>query len=208
MIVDYAVPGVSKGDISSDVLALAQSHDAVAMDIETTSLDWRSGRIRTIQVGVGGRQFVVDDPRRPTRLLSLLELSSIRKVFHHAPFDLRFIMHRWGVEPRNVACTKIASKIANPEAESQDHSLKSAVRKYLGLDLDKTQQTSNWDTASLTDSQLDYAAADVEHLVSLWEVLEAEVKRLDRQSLLEASLTYLPVRVQLDLLGVGDVFCY
>ena len=40
-------------------------------------------------------------------MLALLATPSVRKVFHHAPFDLRFLTGRWRATPRNVACTKV-----------------------------------------------------------------------------------------------------
>ena len=30
----------------------------------------------------------------------------MEKAFHHAPFDLRFMVHAWGVQPASIRCTK------------------------------------------------------------------------------------------------------
>mgnify|MGYP006194651211 CR=1 FL=1 len=53
--------------------------------------------------------FVEDIAVPPDRLYEFLV--QVQKVFHHAPFDLRFMVAQWNVTPRNIACTKVASKM-------------------------------------------------------------------------------------------------
>src|SRR5271169_6968767 len=100
----------------------------------------------------------------PYHLRAIVEDASIRKILHHAMFDLRFLAHHWGVVPANIACTKIASKLAEPHAPCEEHSLAPLLRRYLGLELDKSQQTSGW-TGELSAEQVRYAADDVRYLL-------------------------------------------
>ncbi len=46
------------------------------------------------------------------------------KVFHHAPFDLRWMMSHWQMQAASVACTEVASRLLNPDPDSASHSLK------------------------------------------------------------------------------------
>jgi len=82
-----------EGDVSADFEGAARDAGVVAWDIETSGLDWRLDRIATCQLHVPnfGTQVIRVDGRRPDRLRELLVSEHVLKVFHHAPFDLRFM---------------------------------------------------------------------------------------------------------------------
>lgn len=201
---------VMRGDLGQAWFDAAVDAGRVAWDIETSGLDWHTDRIATCQVGVAGRVAVValDGVVPPVRLRELLERHDVTKVFHHAPFDLRFMTKEWGAQPASVACTKIASKILDPGAEPAEHSLKPVLHRYLGVQISKDQQVSDWMADHLTADQVRYAAADVAHLLKLLDVLTAQCDVRGLRSLLQASFEYLPSRVALDLRGSGDVYSY
>ncbi len=116
--------------------------------------------------------------------------------------------YQWSVRPHNLGCTKIASKILSPTLAHHEHSLSPVLKRHLGVDISKNEQRSDWLSTTLTDSQVAYAADDVSYLLDLVDVLQEEVVRKRRQESLFASWEYLPHRVQLDIAGAGDVFCY
>src|SRR5689334_3155488 len=95
--------------------AVAESR-TVAWDIETSGLDWKTERIGTCQLFIpGGLAAIVKVKRQPPRgLITILNDPNTIKIFHHAMFDLRFMTHAWGASPRNIADTKIASKLLDP----------------------------------------------------------------------------------------------
>ena len=76
--------------------------------------------------------------------------------------------------------------------------------------MSKQQQSSDWGAASLTDAQIDYAAADVLHLHALKEKLDAMLAREGRAALAQACFDFLPVRAALDLAGwpETDIFAH
>lgn len=199
-----------EGDISADFESAVRDSQIVAWDIETNGLDWRLNRIATCQLHVPdfGTQIIRVDQRRPDRLRELLMSEHVLKVFHHAPFDLRFMRHHWKADARRVSCTKILSKIVRPEAASEEHSLKPMLERFLGVVLDKTQQTSNWLSPELTDEQLIYAARDVKYLVPLLDRLMDKARASGVADIAERTFEYLPVRVETDIRGCGDVFAY
>ena len=203
-------PSLYRDDVDQAMVDRARADGRIAWDIETTGLDWNSDRIGTCQLAVAGCVAVIqlDDWTVPDRLRDLLEDPKILKIFHHAPFDLRFMAHRWKADPANVACTKIASKILEPGADHATYSLKPVLERYLGIVIDKTQQRSDWVRQSLSDEQLTYAATDVVYLSDLYDQLMLRAKRTGVDELIRASYEYLPSRVKLDLLGSGDVFAY
>jgi ribonuclease D len=199
-----------EGDVSADFEGAARDAGVVAWDIETSGLDWRLDRIATCQLHVPnfGTQVIRVDGRRPDRLRELLVSEHVLKVFHHAPFDLRFMRHHWKAEARSVACTKILSKIVRPEAASGEHSLKPTLDRFLGIVLDKSQQTSDWFSPLLTQEQLTYAARDVVYLLPLLDRLMEEARASGVADIAERTFEYLPTRVETDIRGCGDVFAY
>jgi ribonuclease D len=201
---------VTHADLHEDFFALAMRADRVGWDIETSGLDWSRDRIGTCQIAVGDLVNVVtlSNDETPILLRTLLGSQSTQKVFHHAPFDLRFMISRWNVQARNVACTKVASKILDPHLAPAEHSLKPVLQRHLGVTISKNEQRSDWTAEHLTTAQVKYAADDVSYLVELIRVLESLAFESDRHPLLRASWDYLPHRVCLDIDGAGDVFAY
>jgi ribonuclease D len=198
------------GDLPNSALAKAREAGLIGWDIETSGLDWCRDRIGTCQVFIPTFDvFVVQisgSTSRHPNLESLLCNSQVRKVFHHAIFDLRFMLHHWGVTINNVVCTKIASKILNPSDE--DHTLKSVLQKHLGIHIEKDLGNSDWLRSRLTDEQVHYAVQDVVHLPDLLDKLQSSLEAVDRWHLAQESFAYLPTRATLDILGAGDVFRY
>ena len=202
---------VFRGDISDEYFSLVSQEVIVAVDIETAGLDWREHPIATCQVfAIGHPAAVVQiKPGMTPRLLSsLISHEGICKVFHHAMFDLRFIRHNWSVEAANVACTKIASKLCRPTADHSRHRLVHLTEEYLGVRIDKSQQQSEWLSDSLTDAQLEYAINDVKYLIPLLYSLLAELRERRIEQLALDCFAHLRTRVELDLMGLADIYQY
>ena len=111
-------------------------------------------------------------------------------------FDLRFLCYHWGVTAENIACTKIAAKLLDPEI-TQGHTLAALVRQHLGVILDKESRRSDWLTWGLSPGQLKYAGNDVVYLPDLLGVLLQELQRKDRLDLALRCFTHVPTQVQL-----------
>lgn len=200
----------AEGDLPS-AAADALRGGAVAIDIETSGLDWREDGIGTIQVYAPAVGTVIVRPRPgvPAALLALLADAATPKVFHHAPFDLAFLAHRWSVDATAVSCTKIASKVLSPESERAEHSLEALLRARLGVVLDKGPvRVSDWTAEVLTDEQVEYAASDVRHLLNLHDDLRAALAAAGRLGLYESCCQFLPAQAALTVGGYPDVFGY
>lgn len=198
-------------DLSPDLYAQLASSKRVAWDIETDGLDPLTSRIGTCQLYAQetGPCVVTDIAgKSPTFLPRLLSNKSVLKIFHHAPFDLSFMTQAWGVKSNNVACTKIAAKIVNPSAPSEEYSLKHLMLRHFGVKLDKEMRFTNWMADSLTDGQLQYAARDVIGLLELYDLLDERLKSQDSSDLYEKCCAFLPAHVELRLRGCPDPFSY
>lgn len=197
-----------EGDLDERAFDRALGASVLAWDIETSGLDWRTERIGTVQLQIEDTTYVVRvNGRTPHRLKALIEDPTILKVIHHAMFDLRFLVYHWHVAPAHIACTKIASKLVDPQLPCQDHSLAPLVLRYLGVELDKGQQRSDW-TGELSQSQLSYAANDVRHLWRLYEALDERIRHKGLLDLRERCYAHLRTQVELEVGGFPDVFAY
>lgn len=203
---------VLAGDIDGRFVSAARARGLVAWDIETSGLDWRSDAIATCQLHVPGVETVVvrlsGSAVPPLNMRAMLADGAVRKIFHHAMFDLRFMARAWHVTPDAVVCTKIASKLASPASDPADHSLAPLVRRFLGVRLDKTLQRSDWLADELTPEQLAYAVGDVVHLPDLADALLTQLRANGLADLADRCFAHLPTRVELELGGYGDPFTY
>jgi len=201
---------VVKGDIDKRAHTALRAAGRVACDIETSGLEWSTARIGTVQLHTPdvGTIVVQLNGATPSRLRRLIGDQQVRKVFHHAPFDLRFITAHWKVTPSNVACTKIASKLLDPGLTNEEHSLKALLWRYLSVNISKDEQVSDWLVQKLSDAQLAYAAADVAHLLPLLDQLTNNLRNAGLEELFERCLAHLPTRVELDLRHYPDIYLY
>ena len=195
-----------EGDIcDSDYRDLSPNCD-VAIDIETTGLSELVDELCTVQICAETRVIIIRPTKRvvPRNLVSIIENSGHRKVFHHAAFDLRFLCKTWAVVPSNVVCTKIAAKIL----KFNDTSLRHVLRQRLGVRIDKKLQLSDWTATVLSDAQIRYCADDVAYLIPLYDALEDDMTRFSLLKYAQAAFEFLPTRVRLDLLDYPDLFQY
>lgn len=202
---------IVEGDLPDSAATALMRAPRVAWDTETSGLDWRSDRLALCQVHAPdvGTWLVRVTDRRPSRLIDLLAAQTVTKVFHHAPFDLRFMRRAWGVRSSNVLCTKVASKLLTPSAPTGEHSLAPLVQRHLGVVLDKgAARVSDWSAPELTDAQVLYAARDVEFLLPLAQILESRLSAEGLDQIYLECCRFLPAQVEVAARGIDDVFAY
>jgi ribonuclease D len=179
---------------------------SIAIDTETMGLDPYRDRLCLVQLSEGdGRATLVQFASNyaAPELKRLVADESVLKIFHFGRFDMAVLKHYFGVMPRPVYCTKVASKLARTFTDR--HGLKDLCKELLGVELSKQQQSSDWGAAELTQEQLNYAASDVLHLHALREKLDAMLRREGRENLARACFEFLPVRAELDLRGWSEI---
>lgn len=202
---------LSEQDLSDSSRELLLQQERVAVDTETSGLDWRRDSLDLCQVfapDIGG--FLVRNPTERSRnLRAVLEATPVVKIFHHAPFDLRFLRSACEIDVASVYCTKAASRISDPELDHRGHSLQSLLHRHLAIDIEKgSVRTSDWGAAQLSEPQLQYALADVEHLPRLAEVLTRRLTAVGRDSDFRAVCVYMPTAARLEVLGISNPLEY
>jgi ribonuclease D len=204
-------PHVGYGDLTARLAAAYREERRVAWDVETTGLDWRRDRLATCQIYAPevGASVISMTNAEPTRLLHLLEDSSVEKVFHHAPFDLRFMAHNWGAVPTSIRCTKVASKLLRPTAPNDVHTLQQLTWRHLGVRLEKDAvRTSDWTVRNLSTEQVAYATRDVLYLLPLLDALEEALDATGIHDLYDHCCAFLPTQTRLAIGSYPDVFAY
>ncbi len=173
--------------------------DKIAIDCEFTGLNVERDRLCLLQISSGQNdahivQLDKNNYEAPN-LKKILVDENINKLFHFARADLLFIKKYLGVDIKNVDCTKIMSKIAR--SYSDKHGLKDLIKEFLGIDISKQLQTSDFG-GELTDKQLKYCAQDVVYLHKIFESLKKILERENRINLYKNTIKFIHTRVELD----------
>ena len=187
----------------------------ITIDTETLGLNIKRDRLCLIQLRNESNKKVYlikfdkdISPSNSKNIKSLLEDKSLTKIFHYARFDMAVLKENLNINVRNVFCTKIASKLTR--TYSSKHGLKDLVKDILNIELDKTEQTSDWSQKKLTKQQIQYAMNDVIYLSDLKKNLEAKLIEAKRLKTFKSIMNFLDTRVELDLMGWEntDIFAH
>ena len=187
----------------------------ITIDTETLGLNIKRDRLCLIQLRNESNKKVYlvkfdkdISPANSKNIKSLLEDKSLTKIFHYARFDMAVLKENLNINVRNVFCTKIASKLTR--TYSSKHGLKDLVKEILNIELDKTEQTSDWSQKKLTKQQIQYAMNDVIYLSDLKKNLEEKLLEAKRLKTFKSIMNFLDTRVELDLMGWDntDIFAH
>ncbi len=164
-----------------------QNEDVLGFDTETTALDPYEGEIRLVQLSTGRETQVIDlkpfaergDLRTSAELAPLRDLLAAPKpikIAHNAKFDAKWMRYHLGVELGGTFDTLLASQIIAAGDQERRHSLADVTSYFLGTELDKSEQVSDWSAAELSQSQIEYAARDAATMVPLREKIIEKLK--------------------------------
>ncbi len=98
------------------------------------------------------------------------------KIAHNAKFDAKWVKHHLNVELTGVFDTLLASQLIAAGDQDRRHSLAEVTSYFLGTELDKSEQVSDWSAAELSQSQIEYAARDAATMIPLREKMLEKLK--------------------------------
>ncbi len=175
----------------------------IAVDTETLGLNPNRDRLCLIQINSGNSKThlikIDKEIKLAPNLSKILEDEKILKIFHFARFDVAVLNKTYGVTTNNIYCTKIASKIARTYTDR--HGLKDLCKELLDIELSKEQQSSDWGSKELSNTQQTYAANDVIYLHDIKKKLDLILSRENRLELAYACFKFIKTQVELDLRG-------
>ena len=177
----------------------------IAIDCEFMGLNVERDRLCLVQISKGNNDAHIiqldKEKYNAPNLKKVLTDKNITKIFHFARADLLFIKKYLEIEVENIDCSKIASKLAR--TFSDKHGLKDLIKEFIGIDVSKQLQTSDFG-GELTEKQLKYCANDVIYLHKIFEGLEKILIRENRINLYKETIKFISTRVNLDLSSFKD----
>jgi DNA polymerase I len=186
---------VKDADTLRQACAALSAADYLGFDTETTELDPYAGNLRLVQLSNGKETKVIDlkpfaekgDLKRLPELAPLRDLLAAPKpikIAHNAKFDAKWVRHHLGTDVNGIFDTLIASQLIAAGDQDRRHNLAEVASFFLGTELDKTEQVSDWNAPELSQSQIEYAAKDALIMVGLREKI---VERLKQDELVKVA---------------------
>lgn len=149
---------------------------------ELLAIDTEFVRTRTLYPKLGliqindGKTLALVDPvaiADLTPFWQLMENANIVKVLHACSEDLEVFLTAGNCRPVNLIDSQIIMAFLG-------HGLSlgyaAMIAHYTGIELDKSESRTDWMKRPLTEKQLKYAEADVEHLFNILPKLMADIE--------------------------------
>ena len=175
----------------------------IGLDNEALGLVLGRDPLTLVQLGLESKNFYLVKLNRKTykapNLVKVLSNNKTQFIMHYARQDLMWLKYHLNVKPKNIFCTKVASKIAR--TASSFHGYKDLVKELCGKDISKKEQQSDWGDPNLSEKQIKYAASDTEYLFDIRKKLILKLEREKRIDLFKRSMEVIPVLVDMEIAG-------
>ena len=180
------------------VIAAFEKCEFVTVDTEFIRETTYWPEVCLIQMAAPGITALID-PLSPdidlAPFFALMGNEKVTKVFHAARQDIEIIFHLGGLIPHPVFDTQVAAMVCGfGDSVSYDQ----LVQKITGAHLDKSSRFTDWRHRPLSEKQLEYALADVTHLIDVYNHLKAELERENRAHWLNEEMEVLTSRETYD----------
>ena len=167
-------------DLSRDLASAPQ----IAFDTEFVSEDTYRPQLCLIQVAAAGRLIVIDPLKMNdlTPFWRALAEGTHETIVHAGRQEIEFSLQAIGRPPRCLFDVQIAAGMIGMEYPASYGAL---VSKMLGERPPKGETRTDWRRRPLTERQLEYALADVDHLALLRQRLGERLDKLKHTSWFE-----------------------
>jgi ribonuclease D len=190
---------ISRQNELEEAIASLETSDFVTVDTEFIRETTFWPELCLIQLAAPGQTALIDPLARGIDLAPFFRLmanENVLKVFHAARQDIEIVFHRGGLIPHPVFDTQVAAMVCGfGDSVSYDQ----LVQKVTGARIDKSSRFTDWRRRPLSDKQLDYALADVTHLVDVYQYLRTELEREGRERWLDEEMEVLTARETYDI---------
>jgi DNA polymerase-1 len=165
---------------------------------DKAGLDPHRAQVRLVQIYGGGDTCAVLDMRTVSWAI-LAPLWARKLVIHNSQFELAFLRAR-DIYPEEVECTMQGAGLM---LGTRRRSLAEAVGEYLGWQMPKGLQVSDWGAAVLSGDQLAYAALDAVGAFLLWAKLKPDLETNGRWDAYILQRDAVPAAVEMAWCGIG-----
>ena len=175
----------------------------IGVDCEALGLVLGRDPLTLVQLGLESNQFFLIKLNRKTyeapNLVKILSSTSTEFIMHYARQDLLWLKYHLNVQPKNIFCSKLASKIAR--TASNFHGYRDLVKELCGKEISKKEQQSDWGNPNLSEKQINYAAQDTKYLFEIKDKLTKMLEREKRIDLFKKCMKVIPILVDMELEG-------
>tara|TARA_B100000401_G_scaffold369861_1_gene268617 strand:- start:111 stop:728 length:618 start_codon:yes stop_codon:yes gene_type:complete len=175
----------------------------IGVDCEALGLVLGRDPLTLVQLGLESNQFFLIKLNRKTyeapNLIKILSSISTEFIMHYARQDLLWLKYHLNVQPKNIFCSKLASKIAR--TASSFHGYRDLVKELCGKEISKKEQQSDWGNPNLSEKQINYAAQDTKYLFEIKDKLTKMLEREKRIDLFKKCMKVIPILVDMELEG-------
>ena len=182
------------------------SKEFVGVDTEFRRTNKNNMRLGLLQINDTEEIYLVDTViiNNPKDECSFLFSNSVIKVFHSCKEDIEAVYAWTGRFIKNIFDTQIANEFLGGNFSESYQSL---VRNKLGISINKNETRSNWLRRPLTDSQLHYAASDVEFLTEIYKDQSESLTQQNKINWLNEEVQFLTAKIlnpQLEFEGISN----
>lgn len=167
---------VTTNDRLVELLAEHAHETRYALDTEFDNRRTYYPRLALVQIAWEDCIMLIDPFSVDVELLAPLFSSEATAIAHAANNDLAVLDRYVSVRPRHLFDTQIAAQLVGLRGAS----LAFLAAELLSLELDKSEQTSDWTVRPLSASAQLYATNDVAHLFDIADELFHDLAALDR----------------------------
>ncbi|WP_299708858.1 HRDC domain-containing protein [uncultured Pontibacter sp.] len=179
-----AIELVASEDALQQAINQLEQCTELAVDLEFDQNRYTYGfNLCLVQIADGNGTCFIIDPfyiEDLSPFFRLMENPAITKIIHHSNNDI-LLLDKMGCSVKGIMDTDVAAKILNYERSS----LATVLKEEFSKEIDKSQQSSNWNKRPLTEDQLRYAAIDVIYLHKIKAKLLEEIEKQGRMHWLE-----------------------
>lgn len=167
---------VSTDEDMRGVVDALRSEPRYALDTEFHRERSYWPKVALVQIAWPGSLVLIDPLAVDLAPLAEVMHSDAVAVLHASAQDLEVLQRSTGTVPRRLFDTQIAAGFVGLSTPS----LTALHERQLKMSLPKGDRLSDWLSRPLTASQLEYAASDVRHLLTIHDALVSELTQLRR----------------------------
>lgn len=176
---------ISNDEELTKAITLLKDAKVLGIDTETTGLDPHLLKVRLVQIASENNPtLIIDCFKCNIKLIQPLLINDSIKIFHNAKYDIQVFLSQGMSVNQSIFDTMLAQQLLYAGKERFGASLQDIAKEYLGVDLDKEEQKSDWGSSDLTESQLRYSALDAQILLPLRLKLR---EQLDKTQLIQVA---------------------
>jgi ribonuclease D len=164
-----------------------KTEPVLAIDTEANSLYAYKEQVCLIQISSKEQDFIID----PLALEDLAPLGrifsdpQIEKIFHASEYDILILHEDFDFRFTNLFDTMLAAQILGRNKLGLDALLK----EFIGIQVNKKYQRSDWGKRPLPNDMLQYAQIDTHYLIEIRDRLAAELETANLTSIAREDFT-------------------